>query len=163
MATRSSTGGMSGPNRSANLPPNSSTGGMSGPARTTPVPIASSTGKLSGGNTGVPRVRQVVVQAAAPAQDQTTTTTDSTNTSGGNTTSNTSAAPVSNLSADFSKNIVDPSNSTYQQQTYDYKNTTPSPDGKKKGGEIKSYAKGGKVKSASSRADGCAIRGKTRA
>ena len=33
----------------------------------------------------------------------------------------------------------------------------------KKGGEIKKYASGGKVKSASSRADGCAIRGKTRA
>jgi hypothetical protein len=33
----------------------------------------------------------------------------------------------------------------------------------KKGGEVKKYASGGKVKSASSRADGCAIRGKTRA
>jgi hypothetical protein len=33
----------------------------------------------------------------------------------------------------------------------------------KKGGEVKKYASGGKVKSASARADGCAIRGKTRA
>ena len=33
----------------------------------------------------------------------------------------------------------------------------------KKGGKIKKMASGGKVKSASARADGCAIRGKTRA
>jgi hypothetical protein len=36
-------------------------------------------------------------------------------------------------------------------------------ENKKAGGMIKKYASGGKVKSASSRADGCAIRGKTRA
>jgi hypothetical protein len=35
--------------------------------------------------------------------------------------------------------------------------------GMKKGGAVKKMASGGKVKSASSRADGCAIRGKTRA
>jgi hypothetical protein len=33
----------------------------------------------------------------------------------------------------------------------------------KKGGAVKKMFSGGKVKSASSRADGCAIRGKTRA
>jgi hypothetical protein len=35
--------------------------------------------------------------------------------------------------------------------------------GRKKGGTVSSYKSGGKVKSASARADGCAIRGKTRA
>lgn len=35
--------------------------------------------------------------------------------------------------------------------------------GMKKGGSVKKMSSGGKVKSASSRADGCAIRGKTRA
>jgi hypothetical protein len=35
--------------------------------------------------------------------------------------------------------------------------------GMKKGGKVSSYKSGGSVKSASSRADGCAIRGKTRA
>lgn len=35
--------------------------------------------------------------------------------------------------------------------------------GKKNGGTVNKYASGGKVKSASARADGCAIRGKTRA
>jgi hypothetical protein len=35
--------------------------------------------------------------------------------------------------------------------------------GRKKGGTISSYKSGGKVSSASKRADGCAIRGKTRA
>ena len=35
--------------------------------------------------------------------------------------------------------------------------------GRKKGGAVSSYKSGGKVKSASARADGCAIRGKTRA
>jgi hypothetical protein len=34
--------------------------------------------------------------------------------------------------------------------------------GKKKGGEVKKYAKGGSVSSASSRGDGCAMRGKTK-
>lgn len=34
---------------------------------------------------------------------------------------------------------------------------------KKKGGKVSSYKSGGKVSSASKRADGCAIRGKTRA
>ena len=33
----------------------------------------------------------------------------------------------------------------------------------KKGGSVKGYASGGSVSSASKRADGCAIRGKTRA
>jgi hypothetical protein len=37
------------------------------------------------------------------------------------------------------------------------------PEEKKKGGKISSYKSGGKVSSASKRADGCAIRGKTRA
>ena len=39
------------------------------------------------------------------------------------------------------------------------------PEGKKKGGKVgcKCMASGGKVSSASKRADGCAIRGKTRA
>ena len=37
------------------------------------------------------------------------------------------------------------------------------PEEKKKGGKISSYKAGGSVKSASARADGCAIRGKTRA
>ena len=37
------------------------------------------------------------------------------------------------------------------------------PEEKKKGGKISSYKAGGKVSSASKRADGCAIRGKTRA
>ncbi len=36
------------------------------------------------------------------------------------------------------------------------------PEKKAKGGEIKKYAEGGKVSSASARADGCAIRGKTK-
>jgi hypothetical protein len=35
-------------------------------------------------------------------------------------------------------------------------------DGKKRGGSIQKYAKGGSVSSASSRADGCAQRGKTK-
>ena len=35
--------------------------------------------------------------------------------------------------------------------------------GRKKGGTVSSYKSGGKVSSASKRADGCAIRGKTRA
>jgi hypothetical protein len=35
--------------------------------------------------------------------------------------------------------------------------------GMKKGGSVKKMSSGGKVKSASSRADGCAVRGKTRA
>ena len=34
--------------------------------------------------------------------------------------------------------------------------------GMKSGGKVKNYAKGGKVSSASKRADGCAIKGKTR-
>jgi hypothetical protein len=36
-------------------------------------------------------------------------------------------------------------------------------DTMRKGGSVKKMAGGGKVKSASARADGCAIRGKTRA
>lgn len=39
---------------------------------------------------------------------------------------------------------------------------TPDAFNKKKGGVIKKYAKGGSVSSASSRADGCAQRGKTK-
>jgi hypothetical protein len=38
-----------------------------------------------------------------------------------------------------------------------------NPNAMKKGGKVKKYAHGGKVSSASKRADGCAIRGKTRA
>lgn len=34
--------------------------------------------------------------------------------------------------------------------------------GMKSGGKVKNYAKGGKVSSASKRADGCAVKGKTR-
>lgn len=45
------------------------------------------------------------------------------------------------------------------------KNTTnqalPTP-GMKRGGKVKKYASGGSVSSASSRADGCATKGKTR-
>ena len=36
------------------------------------------------------------------------------------------------------------------------------PFGKKKGGEVKQMKKGGKVSSCSKRADGCAIKGKTK-
>jgi hypothetical protein len=36
------------------------------------------------------------------------------------------------------------------------------PEGKKKGGKISSYKSGGSVSSASKRADGCAIKGKTK-
>ena len=39
---------------------------------------------------------------------------------------------------------------------------TAAPEGKKKGGKVKAYKAGGKVSSASKRADGCAQRGKTR-
>lgn len=46
--------------------------------------------------------------------------------------------------------------SAYEGQGYDY-------DAMKKGGKVKKYAGGGSVKSASARADGCAVRGKTRA
>ena len=38
-----------------------------------------------------------------------------------------------------------------------------APQPMRKGGKVKKYAKGGMMKSASARADGCAIRGKTRA
>lgn len=46
--------------------------------------------------------------------------------------------------------------SAYEGQGYDY-------DAMKKGGRVKKMAGGGMTKSASARADGCAIRGKTRA
>jgi hypothetical protein len=36
------------------------------------------------------------------------------------------------------------------------------PEGKKKGGKISSYKAGGSISSASKRADGCAVKGKTR-
>ena len=45
--------------------------------------------------------------------------------------------------------------SAYEGQGYDY-------DAMKKGGRVKKMAGGGMTKSASSRADGCAVRGKTR-
>ena len=45
--------------------------------------------------------------------------------------------------------------SAYEGQGYDY-------DAMKKGGKVKKIAGGGMTKSASSRADGCAVRGKTR-
>jgi hypothetical protein len=48
------------------------------------------------------------------------------------------------------------------QAGYKYEGDEPFPPMYKKGGAVKKFAKGGSVSSASSRADGCAIRGKTK-
>jgi hypothetical protein len=52
---------------------------------------------------------------------------------------------------------ADKSNSGYK-----YEGDGVFPPMYKKGGAVKKFAKGGSVSSASSRADGCAIRGKTK-
>lgn len=49
-----------------------------------------------------------------------------------------------------------------ERETTEYDFGTTNPSEFKRGGKVKKYAKGGSVSSASSRADGCAQRGKTR-
>ena len=65
--------------------------------------------------------------------------------------------------ADAAKKEFDTRSSMARKAYIDQGYDEDSLGGMKKGGKVKKYASGGTTKSASSRADGCAIRGKTRA